>query len=211
MNMLTGELVQLCQIYRQTEIFLPFLSLAVENTIFNRWGILSRHFEILIESLAWPKDAQGTSRLLIALAEQKSNIKDIIPSAELKKAAVKQKIAKLIELGLVDRSGHFYYLKDKLFRYWIKYVLKRRLHLIGLDMKEEKIKFRSEFAQAVNDFQGACQKDLSLRIIELLTRFDDDMFSFHGRRYQLPSFQKFKSTKVRVGPENQIDVIRAYF
>lgn len=210
LNMLIGELIGLCRIHQQTEIFLPLLSQAIENTIFNRWGILSRHFEILTEGLAWPKDAQGTSRLLIALAEQKNNIEDIIPSTELKKTAIKQRIVKLVELGLVDRSGNSYYLKDKLFRYWIKYVLKRRLHLIGLDLKEEKEKFRGEFTQAINDFQSACQKDLSLRIIELLTCFDDDMFSFHGRRYQLPSFQKFKSAKVCISPENQLDVIKAY-
>lgn len=210
LNMLVGELAQLCQAHRQNEIFLPFLSLAVENTIFSRWGILSRHFEILTESLAWPKDAQGTARLLIALAEQKNNIAEIIPSAELKKTAVKQKIAKLLELGLVDRSGNFYYLKDKLFRYWIKYILKRRLDLIGLDQRDEKARFREEFARAVNDFQLVSQKDLSSRIIELLTCFGDDAFNFHGRRYSLPSFQKFKSSKVRVNPDRLLDIIKAY-
>lgn len=210
LNMLLGELVQLCHVHRQGEIFLPFLSLAVENTIFSRWGILSRHFEILTESLAYPKDAQGTARLLIALAEQKNNIADIIPAAELKKTAVKQKIAKLIESGLVDRSGNFYYLKDKLFRYWIKYVLKRRLHLIGLDPREERVRFREEFAKAVGDFQLAAQKDMALRITELLTCFDDAAFNFHGRRYPLPSFKKFKSSKVHVSPDRELDVIKAY-
>ena len=68
LNMLTTELNQLCQLHRQAEIFLPFLSYAVENTIFNRWGVLSRHFEILVESLVWPKDDEATLRLLIALA-----------------------------------------------------------------------------------------------------------------------------------------------
>lgn len=210
LNMLLGELVQLCQVHRQGEVFLPFLSLAVENTIFSRWGILSRHFEILTESLAYPKDAQGTARLLIALSEQKNNIADIIPAAELKKTAVKQKIAKLIELDLVDRSGNFYYLKDKMFRYWIKYVLKRRLHLIGLDPQKERAMFREEFAKAVSDFQLASQKDMPSRITELLTCFGDDAFSFHGRRYSLPSFKKFKSSKVRVGPDHELDVIKAY-
>ena len=210
LNILIGELVQLCQAHRQTEIFLPLLSQAIENTIFNRWGTLSRHFEILTESLASPKDGQETSRLLIALTEPNNGKDGFFASKGLKKNGIKQKIAKLVERDLVDRNGHSYYLKDKLFRYWVKYILKQRLSFIGLDFKEEKDFFRKELAQAVSDFHLASAKDFSMRVIELLSCFQDDMFTLHGRRYRLASFQKFKSTKLRVSPQRQLDTIKAY-
>jgi len=210
LNILIGELVQLCQVHRQTEIFLPLLSQAIENTIFNRWGTLSRHFEILTESLTSLKDSHETSRLLIALADPKNKMEDLVITRGLKKAVVKQKIAQLIECDLADRNGHFYYLKDRLFRYWIKYILKQRLSFIGLDLRQEKELFRKELAHAIDDFHLSCQKDLSLRVIELLSCFHDETFSLHGRRYRLSPFQKFKSTKLRISPDCQLDIIKAY-
>ncbi|MFA6378559.1 MAG: ATP-binding protein [Candidatus Omnitrophota bacterium] len=210
LNILIGELVQLCQIHRQTEIFLPLLSQAIENTIFNRWGVLSRHFEILTDHLTSSKDSHETFRLLIALADPKNKIEDVVVSNGLKKMVVKQKIAKLLEADLLDRNGHSYYLKDKLFRYWIKYILRQRLSFIGLDLKEERELFRKELASAMSDFYVVSQKDLSLRVIELLSCFQDEIFSLHGRRYRLSPFQKFKSSKLRVSPERQLDTIKAY-
>lgn len=211
LNILISQLNQLCQLHRQAEIFLPFLSYAVENTIFNRWGVLSRHFEILVESLSWPKDDEATLRLLIALAEQKNSLDEIVCVHERrKKIIIKQKLSHLIELGLVERSGRFYYLKDKLFRYWIKYILKRRLNFVGFDPQQERILFREEFAHNVNAFHLASQKDLSVRVIELLSCFNDETFHVHGRRYRLSSFEKFKSTRMAMSPTAEMDVIKAY-
>ena len=210
LNILIGELIQLSLVHHQTEVFLPLLSQAVENTIFNPWGTLSRHFEILTDSLTSAKDSNETSRLLIALTDPKNKIEDLVAAKGLRKVVMKQKIAKLVDIDLADRNGHFYYLKDKLFRYWIKYVLKQRLSFIGLDLKEERELFRKELAQSVNDFHGCAQKDFSLRIIELLSCFHDETFSLHGRRYRLSPFQKFKSTKLRIRPDRELDVIKGY-
>lgn len=210
LNILIQELAQLCQAYHQAEIFLPVLSQAIANTVFNRWGILSRHFEILIEGLASFKDSHETSRLLLALADPKNKVEDLAGLKGFKKAVVKQKIAKLIELDLLDRNGRFYYFKDKLFRYWIKYILKQRLSFIGLDAREEKEVFCKELSGAMNDFHLASAKELSARVIELLSCFHDETFSVHGRRYRLASFQKFKSVRVRISPERELSLVRAY-
>ena len=53
LNMISQEMIHLCAIHKQQEIYLPLLTQAIENTIFNRWGILSRHFELIEQGFSF--------------------------------------------------------------------------------------------------------------------------------------------------------------
>ncbi|MDP8265557.1 MAG: hypothetical protein P9M07_01285 [Candidatus Aceula meridiana] len=209
LDILASRIRNLSLMHRQDVAFLPILSQAVEDTIFNRWGVLSRHFEILINSLSAGKSPKEIYSILVALSNSQHKIEDIVVACDLKKSFIRQKISRLIELGIVEKSGNFYYLQDKLLRYWIKYIFQKRLNNIDCDPKKQKVDFRKEFAAAVEIFQMASQKELSLRIIELLQCFGNESFNCQGRRYRLPSFRKIKPIKLRNANNQSFDIIKA--
>ena len=53
------------------------------------------------------------------------------------------------------------------------------------------------------------RKDLSVRIADLMHKFDNESFVLCGRRYKLSAFRDIKVLKLRIGAGNYFDAISA--
>ncbi len=208
-NILCQELIALSGIYRQEEIYAPILVQAVENLIFNPWGVLSRHFELQVQALIRGKSGPSLSLVLIALAQGKHKVADIVGHLNIKQPQVVQRVAALLEADIVEKNGNYYHIKDKLFKYWIKYVQERRLSAIDLEPGRQRKMFKEEITKAVNDFQMIARKDLSSRVSDLLHKFDDEAFELGGRRYKLAMFKEISPVKIRLSAGNFFDALIA--
>ncbi len=209
LNLLCQEFKNLGAAHNQTEIYVPLLSQAVENTIFDRWGVLSRHFELITNELASGKGNKLTTMILMALADENHKIADIIDHIDVKRTQVSQKLSRLMEMGFVVKNGNYYFLKDKLFKYWIKFVYQKRFKDIELAPDKLRKQFKEEFNRLVEDFYVCTRKDLSSRIIELLYCFDNEAFQLNGRKYKLPVFKRIEPFKLDVNSGRAFDVIEA--
>jgi len=208
-NLLCQELICLSGVYAQHEIYAPIVTQAIENVIFNPWGVISRHFELRINTLITPKNAGTVVAILGALAQGKHKISDLAETLKLKVSQVTQRINALQEANIVERNGNYYHIKDKLFSYWIKFVHQRRLHVIDLELGRSRKQFKEEINRALNDFGMVARKDLSVRIADLMHKFDNESFMLCGRRYKLTSFRDIKVLKLRTGAGNYFDAISA--
>ncbi len=208
-NMICQELICLTAIHHQEEIYAPIITQAIENLVFNPWGVISRHFELMMSDLRKGKASLSFSSLLIALAEGKHRIADAAQYLNLKPAIVATRINSLLEVEVVEKNGNYYHIKDKLFRYWIKYVYQRRLKTIDLELGKSRKSFKEEINKGVNEFQMVTRKDLSLRIMDLLHKFDEEAFELGGRRYKLSSFKDIAQIKLRLGAGNFLDALLA--
>jgi hypothetical protein len=208
-NLLCQELICLSGVYAQHEIFAPIVTQAIENVIFNPWGMISRHFELQINALTVGKSAGLTVALLGALAQGKHKISDLGTSLRLKTAQVNSRVKALQDSNIVEHNGNYYHIKDKLFSYWIKYVHQRRLHIIDLEAGRSRKQFKEEINKALNDFGMVARKDLSVRVADLMHKFDNEAFVLCGRRYKLSTFRDIKVLKLRAGAGNYFDAISA--
>lgn len=208
-NLLCQELICLSGVYAQQEIFSPIVTQAIENVVFNPWGVISRHFELLINSLAIGKNANVAVAVLGALAQGRHRISDLSESLQLKASQINLRINALEDANIVERNGNYYHIKDKLFSYWIKHVHQRRLHVIDLELGRSRKEFKDEINKALNDFGLVARKDLSVRIADLMHKFDNESFVLCGRRYKLTAFKNIKFLKLRVGLENYFDAVYA--
>ena len=209
LNILLRELVNLSIIHRQTEVFSPLLTQAIENTIFDQWGVLSRHFELTLDSMCGAKGNRVGASILVAFANHKYQIKELSKHLEIKQAQLTQRINRLMENGILVKSGSYFYLKDKLFRYWLKYVFHPKLKTIDSTSDRLRQEFNQEVSQAIDYFKLNAEKDFSSRIVELLHCFDNDAFQINGRKYKLPTFQQIEPLKVDKDGMGHLDVIRA--
>ena len=208
-NLLCQELICLSGVYGQNEIYAPIVTQAIENVIFNSWGVISRHFELLMSSLTVGKSSAVTMNLLGALAHGKHKISDLSESLQLKTSQVTSRINVLHDANIIERNGNYYHIKDKLFSYWIKYVQSRRLRVIDLEVGRSRRQFKEEINRALNDFGMVARKDLSVRIADLMHKFDNESFVLSGRRYKLTSFTDIKVLKIRTGNGNFVDAVSA--
>lgn len=209
LHLIGHELLNLSAIHKQNEIYLPLLTLAIENTLFNRWGVISRHFELVINDLSQGKGAKMVAPLLMTLANGQNKIEEITKELNLKRSPVSQKLNWLMEAGVVIRNGNFYCFKDKLFKYWIKFVYQKRLKEVDLTLDKQSKQFKDEFHKAFEAFRIISRKDLSSRVIELLHCFDNEAFDLNGRKYKLPSFREILSQASQGDSSTGLEIIKA--
>jgi hypothetical protein len=209
LNLICQELINLSAIHKQDEVYLPILSQAIENTIFNRWGVLSRHFELIINDLCGGKGNHVNSLILMSLVNGKNKIEDILSETGVKRNVLIPKITRLIDLGIIFKNGNVHYFQDKLFKYWIKFIYQKRFKDVDLVADKQKKQFKEEFNQIVDLFKASSRKDFSLRIVELLNCFDNDSFDLNGRKYRLPIFRQITPIKLKNDCGTFIDAIKA--
>ncbi len=210
LDIIGHEMLSLASIYKQQEIYAPLVAQAVENMLFSRWGALGRHFELLIGRVTQGKANRLVTDLLMALAEGRNRVKDLVIFLEaVTPAVVRQKLGYLVEEDVVGKNGGHYHIKDKLFRYWIKYVFLKRVRSIELEAGRLRKEFRDEVLGAISDFHAACGKDFSSRVTELLQCFDNDHLDLNGRKYHLPVFKDVKPLTFAPQGGTPCDVLQA--
>ncbi len=208
-NILSQELIALSGIHRQDEIYAPIVTQAIENVVFNPWGVISRHFELIISDLSRGKAASSAVAVLVALAQGRHRVVDLVEHLGVKPAQVNQRVNALLEADVVEKNGNYFHYKDKLFRYWVKYVYERRLRAIDLEPGRQRKQFKEEINRSVNDFQMVARKDLSMRVVDLMQKFDSESFSLSGRRYKLSAFRNIVPLKLRLGAGAFVDAVQA--
>ena len=209
LHLICNELVSLSVLHGQDEVFIPALAQAVENTIFNRWGLISRHFELMVQELAAGKGNQIIPAFLMSLANDKHKADDLCAELGFKKNQVAGKINRLKEEGVIFKNGNFYYFRDKLLKYWVKYIFQPRLKDMGGDPQQRRERFHQEFQSCVENFNATSAKDLPLRIMELLYCFDNEAFDLNGRKYKLPVFREIVPWKISNEQGQSLNVIKA--
>jgi AAA+ ATPase superfamily predicted ATPase len=208
LSLICQELIHLSAVHKQNEVYVPLITQAIEDIVFNPWGALSRHFDLTVAELCQGKGNRAMTSLLIALAGGKNRVKDLLETLGQKSNQVNAKLNRLIELDIVEKNGNLFQFKDRLFRYWIKYVLQKRLLSVDLEPGKQYKLFREELNRAVVDFQATSRKDLSTRLTELFHCFDNECLNLNGRRYKLPVFSQITPLKLRSIAGNYIDVIQ---
>jgi hypothetical protein len=209
LQLICQEIKSLCATHRQLVVYQPLFIQAIHNILFHPWGVLGRHFELLMMQLCAGKGNGPVSAILMALADRRSKVKDLAERLDTKNSLLMPRIHRLIESGVVVKNGQFYYLKDKLLKYWIKYIYQFRHHAWNIYGNVSGENFVKDFARVIDSFITNAAKDLPTRIMELLYCFEDDAVVVGGRKYKLPLFQEIIPVKIRKVAGDYFDVIKA--
>ncbi len=209
LTLICEQLRVLADAHKQTEVFLPLLSLAMEKILHERWGVLSRHFDLVIERIASGKGNVVVSRILLSLAFGRQKVTELSANLKLKQAAVGARVNRLLELGIIAKNGNYFYIPDRLLKYWLKFVFYKRRNVIEDHGERQQEEFRHEFNAA---FEASCanaNRDVSSQILELLSCFENESLSINGRRYKLPVFEQMTPARVAMASGGHLDFIRA--
>jgi AAA+ ATPase superfamily predicted ATPase len=209
LNLVCQELRTLSQLHQQNEVYLPMLSQALVQTLCHRWGALGRHFESTIKHLCNGKGNLVLARLFLSLAKGKQKLRELSHALNLRQSLTTQKLHRLIEIGLVAKNGNYYYLPDKMFRYWLRFVFLKSFSAIPRAESLEQTEFYPELTRAFEDYANNAQKDLSTRIIDLFYCFENESFLINGRRYRLPTVREAVTRAMATDNPEHLQLIRA--
>lgn len=209
LNLICREINHLCALHSQAEAYVPVVSHAVENTLFDRWGIISRHFELLINDLCRGRGNQAYSGILISLANGQHKSAQMAGDVNARRPQLTQKLNRLQDMGVIVRNGSFYYFRDKLFKYWVKFIYQRRLKDINLSPDQRRQDYKDEFQACVEAFKVNFRKDFSARVRELFSCFDNESLQLNGRKYKLPLFREVVSFKIENSQGQVYDALKA--
>ena len=189
LNLICQEMIHVSALHRQNEIYMPILIQAIENTLLRKWGVLSRHFDLLVQSL---NNHHQYLPVLLCLANGRNKLEDMMVYLDLKKSPLNQRLKCLVEDGLIFKNGSLYYFKDKLFKYWLKYVYQKRISHVDLEPDHQRRAFKEELQKAIEQFKSTSRQDLGIRLQDLFTCFDNEFIDLNGRRVRLPAFQRIE-------------------
>jgi predicted transcriptional regulator/GTPase SAR1 family protein len=174
------------------ELTLPILVRCLQLTLFDDWGILNKHYSYCVEKLISGKANRIYITILLAIANGNRKIKEIMASAHKNKNEISQKINRLIELNLVARNVNSYYIPDKIFNFWLRFVYQMKLDTVCQDEIEFKAAFRKRTEDLIRDFTQIYEKDTLDRIVELFNLFGAETLQLNGHRYKFSNFRDVK-------------------
>ncbi len=208
LHLICQEMIALSAFHRQTEVFLSLVTQAIENTVFGPWGVISRHFEFMLQHLCEGKGNRISALIFLAIASGRHKLRDISLYVGGSQKLLLQRLVRLQETGLIVKNGLFYHLDDKLLRYWIKYVYHRRLKAMELSFEKLRLEFRAEVEHSYENFNLAAGQGFMARVIGLLQCFDNEALSINGRKYKLPFFRNIVPVKLDPSSSRPIEMIK---
>ena len=208
-NLLCQELIAVAAVFRQEDVYAPVVTQAIENLIFNPWGIIHRHFELQIAALMKSKSGNTLINILSGLANGQHRLTDLAVQLNMKPLVLNQRMNLLIQADIVEKNGNYHHIKDKLLAYWLKFVVVRRLQRVELEQGRARKQFKEEVAKAINEFSMTARKDLTMRFSELIHKFDNEAFTLNGRRYKLNRFTDINPLRLRTQTGTTYDALTA--
>ena len=159
--------------------------------LFDRRGRIALLFEKRIERCAHLAKLSGPYvRALLALSHGKHKVTPIAAFIEETVAETQKILKRLVQDGLVAKSGSFFHIPDFLFRFWVREVFQKR-H--GLFLPEERILWKHLFDE-LNRILDLCMRmtdeDLGLRVESLLKEFRNDVVAIDQKKVQCPQFSE---------------------
>lgn len=178
---------------------------ALEELLFDARGTLNQFFINLLQDLIDSK-IENCKETLIAITHGLHKQKELSKWTGYSNRAISQHLKILIEKNLIYPSGNIYRFYDKVLRFWLKWVYHKRRTTLVDNISEKAKNFRNEAADMIQEFFTGSRLDMTVRIKELLSSFNDEIVQISAKKYRLMHFDKTEIIK-----DNRKEYIIGYF
>jgi len=168
------------------------LTEAIENIIFDQSGILNQKFSNYIKRFFDSGRSRDYISILYLIASGHNKLKDIAHLMRRPKKELDPRIAYLLEIDTITKSGDFLKINDRVFGFWLKFVYQEKMNSLTFDAKNQKDHFRNHIDGLLQEFLKNAKKPIVERIEELLRAFDDDVIQMEKKKLRLTHFREIK-------------------
>lgn len=103
------------------------------------------------------------------------------------------RINELLEADLIEKTGDFLKINDRVFGFWLKFVYQKKSNSLTFNVANQKIYFKNYIEDIIKEFLATASKPIEERITELLFLFTDDTIQIDKKRLKLDRFREVKS------------------
>ncbi|MCK5451255.1 MAG: ATP-binding protein [Candidatus Omnitrophica bacterium] len=169
---------------------------AFTELLFESNGVLNQYFNNNINFFLEKKARKQFIPILISLAKGNKTIKAIQGDLDKKDKDLSLSLQALQDMDLIDNSGVFYQISDKLFSYWLKYVYDAKGRSLINDMDIKYLEFKKAIE---DDFKEYClfnSKDLVAVVRDLLKSFNGEKVQINMNLRKMPYFDRIETNKL---------------
>ncbi len=162
------------------------------NILFEPAGILNQRFSNYLKRFSDDQHGNEYLSILHSISDGNNRLKDIAHILRKPKKEVSSRINHLLELDIITRSADFLKINDRVLGFWLKFVYRGKTHSLTFDAKNQKLFFRENIEEMIQNFLSEADRPISERISEVLRLFQDDMLQLERKKIRLSHFREIK-------------------
>jgi len=159
-------------------------------------GVLSQYFTNNINFFLERKNRKKFIPALVSLAHGKRTIGDIQADRGKTDKDLGRKLQKLQDMDLVLNSGTFYYIADRLFEYWLKYVYDLKERSLIDDMGIKYLEFKKTIADDYARYCSFGSEDAASIVCDLFKSFGGEKIQINMNLRKMPKFDSVEKKKL---------------
>ncbi len=164
----------------------------LENLLFLPSGLLNQKFSNYLKCFLGSAYSNDYVSILYLISSGHNKLKDIAHILHKTKKELTLRINYLLEFDTIARSGDFLRINDRVFGFWLKFVYQEKLHSLTFDAKSQKMLFRENIENMIQEFLSNAKKPIVERMTELLRLFEDEIIQIERKRLRLTHFREIK-------------------
>ncbi len=184
---ITGHLRERALAKSERELSRATIGEVFLRLLYESQGILNQYFLKLISP--WTQvGSRGLPVLVLTLLANGTNrLKELARALNRGQSEISRQLQELMGHELVIKTGVFYRLHNKMFKFWLKEVYENKeLSLLGAVCKAEA--FGARIERIMVEYEELLKLDVADRVHELFSSFRNDLIEFGEKKRKLPHF-----------------------
>ena len=159
----------------------------LEKVLFNAQGILCQYFTMLLHRIA-SSDRSRSSMLIAQTLSRRTCTSQEIRHLLKEAKDIHKKLTRLVDAGILFKSGMFYQIADRLFAFWLRHCFETKSDSLAGNIDQQSSEFRKEAENAMRHFMDQSQKKTGEKISSLFSSFRGELVEIDQKRHRLPRF-----------------------
>ncbi len=193
LDILSNKLKEKAKEFNRMEITPGLISQAFNSLIYDSKGILNQYFTSILSYNLNGADYSNFLPILLSASERGNRISDISRATNRQSKIITKQINCLVDKDLLTKVGVFYRIQDKLFRFWLKLVYRRKSLSLTADPATESEEFSKEIEDGILVFSQETKRRLTERIIELFKSFRNEIIMIQNKFFKFWHFEEVHS------------------
>jgi len=170
----------------------PDLVDILQELLFDSSGILNQKFSNYLKRFQESSYSHDNISILHLISNGQNKVKDIAHILHKTKKEVDVRVNFLLEIDAISRSGDFLKINDRVFGFWLKFVYQEKLLSLTFDSSNQKMLFRKNMENMIQEFLSNADKPVTQRLTELLRLFADERIQIDRKKLRLNHFREIK-------------------
>jgi GTPase SAR1 family protein len=170
----------------------PNLVDILQDLLFDYSGILNQKFSNYLKRFQESSYSHDYISILHLISNGQNKIKDIAHILHRTKKEIDVRVNYLSEIDAISRSGDFLRINDRVFGFWLKFVYQEKLQSLTFDSSNQKMLFRKNMENMIQEFLSNADKPVTQRLTELLRLFADERIQIDRKKLKLNHFREIK-------------------